>query len=112
MYTERRKPKVFIPSKVEYDYSSASEYGELVAITSGHVDKYSVGEMYGIINEALKDAREEDAILISGLTLNNCIATAIMTHKFGTVNFLLYRRGEYMLRKILLMPDEPGRRPE
>jgi len=103
---EKRKPKVYIPSKLEHDYSAAAEYGEVVALTVGHVDKYSVGELSTAIGEALRDAQDDDTILISGLTLNNCIASAIMAHKFGVVNFLLYRRGEYMLRKILLSPDD------
>lgn len=100
--TEKRKPKVFIPSKVEHDYKAALEYGEVVTITSGRVDRYNVGELHSTILKALEDAQEEDTILVSGFTLSNCIASAIMAHRFGVVNFLLYRRGEYMMRRVIL----------
>lgn len=98
------KRKVYIASKSDHDYSAAKEFGELVFLSEGRVDRYSVGDLYGGLTKALKEATEEDFILISGLTLSNAIASAIMAYRFGSVNYLLFRKGEYMMRKVILGP--------
>lgn len=94
--------KVFVPLREKQDYTPAKEYGEVVAITPEEVDRYNSTELLSMISEKMKDATRNDMILISGLTLSNCIAAAIMAHRFGEVNFLLFRRGEYLLRRIIL----------
>lgn len=99
--------KVFVPLRENQDYTAAEEYGEIAPITPELVDRYNVSELFDTISKAMKDASHNDMILISGLTLSNCIATAIMAAKFGSVNFLLFRKGEYVMRRIILPQDEP-----
>lgn len=107
MSTTYRRPKVFVPMRENHNYGPAEEYGEIVAITPANVpDTYRASELLSMISEKMKDATPNDMILISGLTLSNCIAASIMAHRFGTVNFLLFQRGEYIMRRIILTPSE------
>ena len=93
--------KVFISRNMDHSYERAKEFGELVYITEGKVDIFAVGELYDLIKESMKDASEDDLILISGLSLSNSIASSIMAYKFGVVNFLLYRKGEYLMKRVI-----------
>lgn len=103
MTTTYRRPKVFVPMRENHNYGPAEEYGEIIAITPANVpDTYRASELLSMISEKMKDATPNDMILISGLTLSNCIAASIMAHRFGTVNFLLFQRGEYIMRRIIL----------
>lgn len=104
--TKSGRLKVFVPFRDSQDYRAAEEYGEIVKITEGEVDRYNTRQLFDQISEAMKDATQNDIILVSGLTLSNSIASAIMARKFGHVNFLLFRRGEYLMRRINLPPLE------
>lgn len=106
MNNNHRRNKVYVPERAEHDYKAAEEYGEVVSITPQEVDRYNSTGLLEMISEKMNDATQNDMVLISGLTLSNCIASAIMARKFGCVNFLLFRRGEYLLRRVIL-PSEP-----
>tara|TARA_Y100000310_G_scaffold327344_1_gene393554 strand:+ start:2008 stop:2334 length:327 start_codon:yes stop_codon:yes gene_type:complete len=99
-YDEERQPIVFIPNKGAHDFTDAERYGEIRFLTEGTVRRYAVNNLYRMIAEGMKDAQEQDYILISSLTILNTIVTAILARKFGKVNFLLFRDGEYIDRTI------------
>ena len=103
--------KVFVPEREGHDYKAAEEYGTVTPITPVEVDRYNANDLYDMISNKMIDATQNDMILISGLTLSNCIASAIMAHRFGSVNFLLFRKGEYLLRRIIL-PSEAVEDPQ
>lgn len=105
MTNNHQRNKVFVPEREGHDYRAAEEYGIITPITPLEVDRYNATELFDMISNKMIDATQNDMILISGLTLSNCIATAIMSHKFGSVNFLLFRKGEYLLRRIILPSD-------
>lgn len=94
--------KVFVPLREGHDYTAAEEYGELTPITPESVDIYNVTALFDMISAKMTDATQNDMILVTGLTVSNCIASAIMASRFGTVNLLLFRKGEYLLRRIIL----------
>ena len=104
--TKSGRLKVFVPMRDDHDYKAAEEYGELVPITEGEVDQFSTHRLYQSILEKMQDATQNDMVLVTGLTLSNCIASAIMAHKFGAVSFLLFRRGEYLMRRVILPPRD------
>lgn len=104
MAQESGRLKVYVPVREGQDYKAAEEYGEIIAITEGEVDRYNTRQLFASISEKMKDAGQNDMILLSGLTLANCIATAIMARKHGAVTFLLFRRGEYLARRIICDP--------
>lgn len=106
MTDKGKRLKVFVPLRENHNYKAAEEYGEVTPITPESVDHYNVTELLSMISSKMIDATQNDMILISGLTVSNCIATAIMSAKFGSVNFLLFRKGEYIMRRIIL-PTEP-----
>lgn len=102
MPNNHKRLKVFVPPREAQDYKAAEEYGVVTPITEETVDRYNVSKLYETISKNMEGASQNDMILISGLTVSNCIATAIMAAKFGSVNFLLFNRGEYVLRRIIL----------
>lgn len=103
----QQRNKVFVPEREGHDYRAAEEYGDITTITPVQVDDpHNVNVLFDMISKKMTDATQNDMILISGLTLSCCIASAIMASRFGSVNFLLFRRGEYLMRRIIL-PSAP-----
>lgn len=100
MSDPHRTPIVFIPNKGAHDFSDAERYGELRFLTEGTVRRYAVNNLYRVIAEGMKDAEEEDYLLISSLTILNTIVCSVLARKFGKVNFLLFRDGEYIDRTL------------
>ena len=49
----------------------------------------------------MKDAHEDDFIVVGSLASMCSVATGIMADRFGKVNFLLYDRGDYLARTIV-----------
>ena len=50
----------------------------------------------------MQDAEETDYLLISSLAILNALASAIMSRKFGRVNYLLFRDGEYIEKVVVI----------
>lgn len=93
-------PKVYVPNKSHHDFSEAERFGELVFLTEGIVNRYNVNDICRRCASVMHDASEGDHILISSLTVINMIAAAIMAHKFGRVNFLMFQNGGYVSREL------------
>ena len=95
-------PKVYIPNKGAHDYSDANRFGDFVFLTSGSVPRYNTESMYRELVEGMQDAEETDYLLISSLAILNALASAIMSRKFGRVNYLLFRDGEYIEKTVII----------
>ena len=93
---------VYVVNRGAHDFSPAKQYGELVFMSEGTMSKYAMSNMHRTFMDFLKDSKPEDMILITSLTSMCCIATAIMTHLHGKVNFLLYKDERYVKRTINL----------
>ena len=95
-------PKVYIPNKGAHDYSDANRFGDIVFLTSGSVPRFYTESMYRELVEGMQDAEETDYLLISSLAILNALASAIMSRKFGRVNYLLFRDGEYIEKVVVI----------
>ena len=71
-------------------------------LTSGSVPRYNTENMYRQLVEGMQDAEETDYLLISSLVILNALASAIMGRKFGRVNYLLFRDGEYIEKVVVI----------
>lgn len=89
---------VYVVNKSSHDFSPAEEYGELVFLSSGPMNRYSTNNMAREFGEIMKDSSPGDYIVPCSLNVMNAIACAIFAHKHGTLNLLLFRRGEYIER--------------
>lgn len=94
--------KVYILQDGGHDYSAAESFGELVFCTDHAINKWNISAMYEVLMDALEDAHEDDLILISSLATFCCVATAIMTERFGQVHYLIYKDNAYTQRDLYL----------
>lgn len=99
-----RTNKVYIPNNSGHDFTKAREYGELVYITEGLIDKYGTNMMFRQASEAMKDSKPTDYIMITGLPVLNSIVTSVFTSKHNKLNLLIYdiKTEEYVPRNLIV----------
>ena len=102
MTTQTRKRKVFIVNKSSHDFTEAAQYGEVVFLSEGAMNRYAINNMHRQFEELLKDSEKHDYIVPCSLNVMNSIACAIFAHKHGTLNLLLFKNGVYLERNIIL----------
>ena len=95
------KPKVYIVNKSSHDFSPAKEFGDIVFLSEGPMNRYSVNNMIRQFSEIMKDSKENDYIVPCSLNVMNSIASAILAHKHGRLNLLLFKAGSYIERNIV-----------
>ena len=95
-------PKVFIPNKSGHIYDDAKRYGEIVFVTAGLQNKYSVNQMTRIWNDALKNSKADDLIVLTGLNIICSIGCAVFAVKHKRLNLLLWRNDKYIKREEML----------
>lgn len=83
-------PRVYVTNKSGHDFSAAAKYGELIYLSEGRMSKYATNNIYRLFVERLKDSREDDWLLVTGLTVMNNVASAIFGFKHGRLNLLIY----------------------
>ena len=93
---------VFIVNKGAHDYSDAKRFGELVYLSEGDINKYSVNKMYRAFAVRLRRSQPDDYILISGLTVMACIACSCFAFLHHRLNILLFKNNRYVERRIML----------
>jgi hypothetical protein len=96
----QRTPLVFITNLGAHDYEPAKKYGELRFLTRGKIRRYSTSTIYREFIEGMADAESTDHLLVSSLSILNSIASAILSRRFGIINFLLYSDGRYISRSV------------
>jgi len=95
-------PTVFIPNKGVHNFSDAERYGSLFFVSDGLQNRFSVSQISRFWIEALRESKPEDFILLTSLTIINCIGCAVFVAKHGVLNLLLYKSGKYISRQIVL----------
>jgi len=80
--------KVYVPCKGPHDYSPAEEFGEVIFLLEGTINRYNVSSIVRTFTEGTEDASSDDYILISGLPLFNAILCGVLGRKFGSLNIL------------------------
>ena len=99
-------PKVFVVNKSSHDFSPASQYGELVFLSEGPMDRYAANNMARQFMVELKTSSSDDYILPCGLSVMNIVAASIFVSFHGRLNLLLYKSKAY--KEINLVFDDRG----
>lgn len=94
--------KVYVINKSGHNFSKAKEYGELVFLTEGWVNKYDTSQMYRRFITIMEDSNPQDYILETSLVTMNTIAGAIFAAKHGKLNLLLFKDGDYIERNLVI----------
>ena len=100
--------KVFIVNKSTHDFSAATEFGDLIYLSEGSINRFNTSRIYRAFYPILKNSHEEDYILITGLTVMNLVAAFIFAMKHKRLNLLLfktYRNKKEYLERILIGDD-------
>lgn len=92
--------KVYIPNRSGHDFSDSQRYGSPIFVTSGEVNRFSVGHIARKWMQALENSSEKDYILLTSLTILTTIGAAIFGYLHGRINILIYRNGKYISRCI------------
>lgn len=99
-------PKVYIPNKSSHNFDSAKQYGELVYVTEGNVNRYATNKMYRQIAEVLSDSCADDFIVVTGMPELQIVLNSYFATKHGKLNLLLFqsRNGKphYVVRELLI----------
>ncbi len=93
--------KVYIVNKSAHDFSAAEPYGEIIFLTEGPMNRYSVANMIRQFTEIMKDSSPEDYIVPCSLNVMNSIASALFAFKHGRLNLLLFKQGTYIERNVV-----------
>ena len=83
--------KVYIVNRSCHDFSAAAEFGELVYLSKGSLNKFDTSRIYRLFYPILKSSKETDYILISCLTIMNLVASFIFVLKHKRLNLLLFK---------------------
>lgn len=97
-------PKVYVPNNSGHDFSKAEDFGELVFITKGTIERFKINNMYRAVVDALEDSTPEDYIMVTGLTQINVVLTSVFSWKHSRLNLLIYDSKEerYILRELVI----------
>jgi len=98
---ESNKRRVYIVNKSGHNFESAKEFGELIPLSEGSMNKLSPNSMYRKFSEILTNSVDDDYILLSGLSIMNSVACSIFVHKHRKLNLLLYTGGKYVERNLV-----------
>ncbi|MBT7188306.1 hypothetical protein HN911_13380 [Candidatus Bathyarchaeota archaeon] len=86
--------KVFIINSSGHDFSKAEKFGELVVMTEGTVNKYSITSMARNFQPFIEESQPDDFLLQSGPVVLSMIAASMFAEKHGILNLLLWRSEE------------------
>jgi hypothetical protein len=103
--------KVFITNDSGHDYSAAKQFGELIPLSAGTVNKFHITKMLRQFEPLLRDSSPHDFILQSGPSIMNCIACAYFAALHGRLNLLIFRLEEngaqrYVVRRLSFRKGE------
>ena len=93
---------VYIVNKSNHDFSAARNYGKLIFLSEGPMNRYSTNNMLRVFTDKMSDSKKEDYIVPCSLNVMNSIACALFAHKHGKLNLLLFKEGDYIERNHVL----------
>lgn len=99
--------KVYIVNKSAHDFSAADQFGDVVFLSEGSMNRYAVNSMMRLFTEKMKDSHSDDYLVPCSLNVMNSIASAILAHKHGKLNLLLFKQGTYIERNIVFEGRQP-----
>ena len=93
---------VYIVNKSSHDFSAARNYGKLIFLSEGPMNRYSTNNMLRVFTDKMSDSKKEDYIVPCSLNVMNSIACALFAYKHGKLNLLLFKEGSYIERNHVL----------
>lgn len=93
--------KVFIVNKSAHDFCPAEQYGEIIFLSEGPMNRYSTNNMHRLFNSIMEGSNENDYIVPCSLNVMNSIACALFAVKHGKLNLLLFKDGKYLERNLI-----------
>ena len=99
--------KVFVINRSSHDYSKAEEFGDLIYVTEGSINRFAVSKMYRIFESFVQTSKELDYVLLSGLTVMNVVFSSMFAARHQRLNLLIYKPdkrdpGRYIERIVML----------
>ena len=94
--------KVYVVNRGGHDFSDANRFGELVYLSEGKMDRFSITSLYRNFSSQIEESSINDYILITGLSSMSSIACSMFSYKHGVLNLLLFKNNKYVERKIIL----------
>ena len=85
------KKKVFVVNKSSHDYSQAEEFGDLVFMTEGSLNRFATSKMFRLFEPFVNSSRKDDYILLSGMTVMCVMVCSMFAQKHGRLNLLIYK---------------------
>lgn len=90
--------RVYVVNKSSHDFTQAEEYGEIIFLSEGSMNRYATNSMIRQFGEAMTLSEAGDYIVPCSLNVMNSIACAIFAKKHGCLNLLLFKDGTYIER--------------
>ena len=97
-----KRNKVYIVNKSAHDFSPATRFGDIIFLSEGYMNRYSINNMVRKFSEVMKDSKPDDYIVPCSLNVMNSIASAIFASKHHKLNLLLFKQGDYLERNVVL----------
>lgn len=97
-----QRPKVYIVNKSSHDFTAASEYGDVMFLSEGKMNRYDTNDMIRQFSTVMKDSSPDDYIVPCSLNVMNSIACAVFAVKHKKLNLLLFKDRKYIERNHVL----------
>lgn len=94
--------KVFIVNKSNHDFGAAEQYGKVIFLSEGPMNRYATNSMLRMFKDNMTDSGPEDYIVPCSLNVMNSLACAVFAYKHGRLNLLLFKEGKYIERNHIL----------
>jgi hypothetical protein len=94
--------RVYVVNQGFHDFSSAEKYGRLIYMTEGYQPKFSVATALRRFQFCMQESEQEDWILLTGLSVLNCIACSVFALKHNRLNLLLFDGKGYVTRTVII----------
>lgn len=93
---------VYIINKSAHNFGAAKKYGKVVYLSEGLMDRYATTNIHRQFTHILKHSSPDDYLVLCSLNVMNAIACSIFTKLHGRLNLLLYKKGGYIERNLII----------
>lgn len=98
-------PRVFVANVAGHDYTKLKRYGEIAAITTGHISFGSLDRVRYVVIQGMLDATAIDYLAVSGAAIVNVIAALAWYERFGVVQLLNYDKKTDAYRMLMMTKE-------
>jgi len=96
---------VFVANMAGHDYTKLKRYGELVAITTGHISFGSLDRVKFVVMEGMVGAKSDDYLAVSGAAIVNVIAALAWYEMHDAVRLLNYDKKTDEYRELVITKE-------